>query len=309
MLLARACLDALLLVLVGLSAFSEPAQAQDVVTTNEGRAVPEDNLAYPVLLVLKTVVATSQASGFFINTPHAQYLATAHHFLAEQDALVRDPKTNTYVTGASIMVISYSRDPTDNTQNKYVLNLHELQENGHIKTDLSVDILLITLAELSALPSSDKPVSLTPVAGVNILQTAKQGSVGVALDAIKKFDQVLIGNDVLMYGYPTSIGLANLPQIIPDRPLLRKGIVAGKNFQQHTLILDCPSYQGNSGGPVFEIDRRITQNAFYLIGVAEQYVPYAMGSPTINILNNSGYSIAAPTDAVIEMIGDIEKPK
>jgi Trypsin-like peptidase domain len=309
MLPVRACLYALLPMLVGLSPFSKPAQAQDVVTTNEGRAVPEDNLAYPVLLVLKTRVATSQASGFFVDTPHAQYLVTAHHFLAEQDALIRDPKTNAYVTDANITVISYSRDPTDNTRNNYVLNLHDLQANGHIKINQSVDILVITLIELSGPPSSDKPVSGTPVAGVNILQIAKQGTVGVALNAIKKFDDVLIGNDVLMYGYPTSIGLATLPQIIPDRPLLRKGIVAGKNFQQHTLILDCPSYQGNSGGPVFEIDRRFTGNAFYLIGVAEQYVPYAMGSPTISILNNSGYSIAAPTDAVVEMIGDIEKPK
>jgi hypothetical protein len=262
MLLLRACLYALLPVLVGLSPFSRAVQAQDVVTTNEGRAVPEDNLAYPVLLVLKTIVATSQASGFFINTPHAQYLVTAHHFLAEQDALIHDPKTNSYVTDANITVISYSRDPTDNTRNQYVLNLHDLQANGHIKTDPSVDILVITLAEFSAPPSSDKPTSATPVAGVNMLQIAKQGTVGVARDAIKKFDQVLIGNDVLMYGYPTSIGLANLPQIIPDRPLLRKGIVAGKNFQKHTLILDCPSYQGNSGGPVFEIDRRFTGRAY-----------------------------------------------
>jgi hypothetical protein len=72
---------------------------------------------------------------------------------------------------------------------------------------------------------------------------------------VKTFDQVLIGNDVIMYGYPTSLGLANILQLNPDRPLLRKGIVAGKNLQQHTLILDCPIYQGNSGGPIFEIDR------------------------------------------------------
>jgi hypothetical protein len=57
------------------------------------------------------------------------------------------------------------------------------------------------------------------------------------------------------------------------------------------------------------VHKPFTGNEFYLIGVAEQYVPYAMGAPTINILNNSGYSIAAPTDAVVEMIGDIEKPK
>jgi hypothetical protein len=110
-----------------------------------------------------------------------------------------------------------------------------------------------------------------------------------------------------MYGYPSSIGLSTTPQLDPDRPLLRKGIVAGKNLQKHTLVLDCPTYNGNSGGPIFEIDREFAQTKYFLIGVAEQYVPYAMGSPTINIISNSGYGIATPMDPVMKIVEEAEK--
>jgi hypothetical protein len=33
------------------------------------------------------------------------------------------------------------------------------------------------------------------------------------------------------------------------RPLLRKDVLAGQNLQKRSLVLDCPSFPGNSGGP------------------------------------------------------------
>lgn len=48
------------------------------------RAIPDDNLAYPVLINLTDCtsnVGSIQATGFFLNAPSATYLVTARHVL------------------------------------------------------------------------------------------------------------------------------------------------------------------------------------------------------------------------------------
>ena len=61
---------------------------------------------------------------------------------------------------------------------------------------------------------------------------AKGGLLGVGLETIKPFEQVLTGNEVIVFGYPTSLGLAQFPQIDTHRPLLRKGIVGRNKLEQ-----------------------------------------------------------------------------
>lgn len=126
----------------------------------------------------------------------------------------------------------------------------------------------------------------------------------VSREGVKPLNDVIVGNDVVLYGYPTSLGLQQIPQIDPLRPLLRKGIVAAKSLQRHSIMLDCPAYFGNSGGPVFEIDRTLTQISFRLIGVVTTYVPFiATDARTFMMQTNSGYSVATPIDAVLQFVG------
>lgn len=109
----------------------------------------------------------------------------------------------------------------------------------------------------------------------------------------------------MVFGYPTSLGLQQFPQLDPMRPLLRKGIVAGTNPASRFLVLDCPVYFGNSGGPVLEVDRQGFGEKLSIIGVVDQYVPFVQqaGSQTIamQVQTNSGYSLAIPMDSVLEL--------
>jgi hypothetical protein len=139
--------------------------------------------------------------------------------------------------------------------------------------------------------------------GVAVRESARAGILGVGLDAITRFNDVLIGNEVILFGYPTSLGLQVMPQIDQQRPLLRKGIVAGENLARHSIILDCPVYPGNSGGPVIEIDSfGPFRRRFNMIGVVDQYVPYADGGRSVTIMANSGYSVVVPMDFVLELV-------
>jgi hypothetical protein len=125
---------------------------------------------------------------------------------------------------------------------------------------------------------------------------------------MKTFDQVLVGNDVLVMGYPTSLQLGNLPELDPRRPLLRKGIVAGVNPATRSIILDSPMYFGDSGGLVLELDRDGLNTFYKIIGVVDKYVPYSESTKTATSSTtfsmNSGYSIAVPMDFVLELIKD-----
>ncbi len=118
-----------------------------------------------------------------------------------------------------------------------------------------------------------------------------------------------MGDDIYVFGYPSSIGLQQAPQIDYNSPLIRRGIIAGLHDATSTIVLDCMTFHGNSGGPVLEVTRQGLVTNFRIIGVISQYVPVL--ETWVNVsqsypnsqLYNSGYSIAEPIDPVLELVG------
>jgi hypothetical protein len=95
--------------------------------------------------------------------------------------------------------------------------------------------------------------------------------------------------------------------------LLRKGIIAGKNPSRRTIILDCPSYYGNSGGPVVQAERLgLGKTEFKIIGIVSQFVPFK--ETWVNVthkmshweISNSGYTVVMPIDLVLDLIREHE---
>lgn len=263
------------------------------------RAIPDDNLAYPVLITLKS---GGTGSGFYLNTATATYLVTASHVLFDTRS---NPKKLRSDEGE---FLSYPKDPTDAGRNVLVANLSKLEMDGNIKLHTSQDVALVKIATIVGEPQSDlKRLRLNFVDGVYFKESSPNGVLGVSVDSVKPFDAVLIANDVIVFGYPSSLGLQQIPQFDPSRPLLRRGIVAEKIPQTRSIIIDCPSYPGNSGGPVIEIDDQFPQRYYRVIGVVREYVPFVetwsnaqLGSYTT--LLNSGYSVVTPMDPVLELV-------
>ncbi len=258
------------------------------------RAIPDDNLAYPVLITLKN---GNQGSGFFLYAGNASFLVTARHVLFKEktdDLLDFDAE-----------ILSYPKDPNEKGKNEFTVDLRALKENGALKRHLDHDVAVIMIA------TDDKSGQkiMKPVKGVSIRQLAKSGVLSVIEESIKRFSEVLMANQVFIFGYPTSLGLETIPQIDYLRPLLRVGIVAGTNDQTKTIILDCPAYGGNSGGPVLEVDQ-VPSGAreFRPIGLVSQFVPAIErwinephGYTNTNVYN-SGYTVATPMDFVLELV-------
>jgi hypothetical protein len=260
------------------------------------RSIPDDNLAYPVLISVGT---SSTGTGFYLNTDEAIYLVTAKHVLIKQE-------TGTPIDEKAIL-LSYSRDIIDKSQNVLQLDLNVLLQSGNLVFHTKADVAAVKILTMT-------PERVTHIVdGVTIQSRAHNGILGVHSPAVKLFSDVLVANDVFIFGYPVSLGMKDIPQIDYQRPLLRKGIIAGKNESLQTIILDCPVFPGNSGGPVLEVEQDGFELKFRVIGVVSQFIPIAetwlntlFGYTNLSV-GNSGYSVATPIDFVLETISQLEQ--
>ncbi len=106
---------------------------------------------------------------------------------------------------------------------------------------------------------------------------------------------------VFIIGYPRSIGIEDYPQLNEFVPLVRSGIVAAKNEDFRTLILDCMINKGDSGGPVLTIDLYSEgKPKIKIIGTVIEYIPY-----NDDDRRNSGYSVAVCSDLTSRFIDEI----
>ncbi|GJQ57417.1 MAG: hypothetical protein SCALA701_02180 [Candidatus Scalindua sp.] len=259
------------------------------------RAIPDSCLAYPAHISLNN---SSMASGFFLNDGTNVYLVTAKH------ALFNIASGKLSATQATIT--AYSSNPHEEAKNILSLDLSILSEAKNIRRHPTADVATVCIAKVL---QTDEYFNLKTLPGITYTEKASTGIFGTNIDTVKFFKNVLIANTIYMFGYPTSIGIKRSPQFDLLRPLLRSGIVAGINPKLKTIILDCPSYPGNSGGPVLEMERiSLKRQQFRIIGVVSQFIPFAEtwvnkthGYTNTNF-SNSGYCVAVSMDPVIELI-------
>jgi hypothetical protein len=257
----------------------------------------EGYLKYPVRITLDGKPA---GSGFFIEKERIVYLVTARHVLAHK---------NFEFAGSQVSINAFSNQEGFDETIEIRFDINQLNADKAVSFHPSRDILIIRIGVL------DEHLRAVPLAGITIVRSGK-GDLMVAQEPMfKLFDKINISQDVFLFGYPTSIGdKATKGELDLNKPLLRKGIVAGKNEKYKNLILDCPAFGGNSGGPITEVehyfhdDGRYKGMGVYIIGIVTEYVPYAqqfidplLGVPN-QVMGNSSYSIAEPMDPILSLL-------
>ncbi len=137
---------------------------------------------------------------------------------------------------------------------------------------------------------------------------SKIGFLTIPIQQAKPFSDVLIGNDVIVFGYPNSVGIPQQSDIDREKPLVRRGIIAGKNEKEKRIILDCPIYQGNSGGPAVQVIESWGEKRFEIIGVVVAVIPLKEDTQNVQFgytnsnYSNTGLSVALPMDFVFELL-------
>lgn len=240
-------------------------------------------------------------SGAFLRLSNSVYLITAKHVLFAEPVGTNVPT----LLSPTAVIKSYSHAGTTNVSERvFSINLAQLQSAGEIRFSTNRDVALVRVEQCD---SND----------VNIIYwlpgfTALSLYSGLGIsgpESICRVNDVDVGADVFMFGYPISLTGPISTIFDPSEPLLRKGIVAGVNLGRKTIIIDCPSYFGNSGGPVLQVDHpQFGQTRFRIIGLVSGFVPFQeeWENKTMRyshvIKSNSGYTIIEPIDIALDLV-------
>jgi V8-like Glu-specific endopeptidase len=257
------------------------------------KPIPEGKLGYPILVELPTRLP---ASGFFLRDEGVLWLVTAGHVLFD---------TTGQLWAKRATLTAYTGDPSDSGFSVLQIDLEQLNKRGlvlkHSTHDVAVaGIALDTVFNGRTAANFDKSVAVVKLDTIGLYPVERRNT--------KSLNEVQVANEVVVLGYPTALGIQNLPQQFDHRrPLLRKGIVAGKNATLGTLIIDCPTYKGNSGSPVIEIERSFVVDVFKVVGVVTEFIPFDERwvnrefGLVMPFMTNSGYSVVVPMDRVFEL--------
>lgn len=263
------------------------------------RTIPIDPLIIPVLIVHEK----GAGSGVFLQLSNSVYLATAKHVLFSEPEGTNPP----ILLSSKATVISYSPAGSTNVSERTVnLDLVQLLNSGDVRFSTSRDVALVRIEDCQ--PSNPEVVRLLP--GVTFV-TPELSLKTYGTNNLCLIPDVDVGADVFMFGYPTSL-TATAPirnMFDPTQPLLRKGIVAGVSPNKQIIIVDCPSYQGNSGGPVLQVEHpSLDVTSFRIIGLVSSFVPFQeeWENKTYRYsyvgISNSGYTVIVPIDAALELV-------
>ena len=253
-------------------------------------ATANHDLQIPILITLGN---GESASGFFISSSNHLFLATAAHVLYDENSgnLKSDSAVLTW-------------ESTNNALCTIQANLQVLQAHQNIRKNSVHDVAVVRCGLL--LTTGAQVYDGSEITFSTNIYPAVVRSVDV-----RKLKNVNIGDDVYVFGYPSSVGLKQSPKFDYSRPLLRKGIVSGIYDEAQTITIDAAVYFGNSGGPVIEKEEiGLGQDTYMIIGIVTEIIPFVEVSenqtyhyPNYN-LSNSGYGVVQPVDFILQLLWD-----
>ncbi|MCX8104776.1 MAG: serine protease [Ignavibacterium album] len=257
--------------------------------------IPEELLTSSVYIKLPNGMS---ATGFYFSDSINCFLVTAKHVFFEAN----DGK----ISSETADLISYPRDPYTSPPNLLSCNLKFLLKRNLVVFHQQFDVAVALIGEKEMIDSINAIIHYNE--SITKPDSKPSRVTYFYPSLLLESKDLLVGTDVYITGYPSSLGMKEMPQLEPSQPLLRKGIVAGKNQKLNTIILDCPVYKGNSGSPVVAALQDGLKTDFKLIGIVSEFVPFVeywyndkYGYKNIEF-SNSGYSIIAPVDVMLELI-------
>jgi hypothetical protein len=261
-------------------------------------ALPDDPRAFPVLILHQA----GSGSGCIIQLSNSVYFVTAKHVLFADQAGTNPPT----LLSATALLKGYQQiTRTNGLERTLVLNLSKLMQAGEIRYSTNRDVAIVRIYECLTNNLAVRYV----IDGVSV-PPGQDGLISeLPSSMVCPMKDIDVSSEVFMFGYPISLTGPISSIFDPTEPLLRRGIVAGINQEKQTVIIDSASYQGNSGGPVIEVDHpSVEVTSFRVIGLVHGFVPFEeeWENKTFHyshsLMSNSGYTIIEPMDGVLNLI-------
>lgn len=235
-------------------------------------------------------------SGFLLRDTSTNYLyiVTAQHVII----------ANTQQNGVpdSILITGYRDNVDIDSIYQFKISIIESVKSGSLLLDSKNDIAIIRFAKLVA--KGEYATVQYPSFVKKLTKETKIES--WPMDLSVSIEDISPGADLFVIGFPQSLGLQG--NFDMNRPLMRKGIIAGKDLKLNRIIGDGAVYFGNSGGIAVAIDFRNNQFELKLAGLVSQYIPFdeslydKRGNQRSIDYRNSGYSVIIPSNSIISLI-------
>ncbi len=226
--------------------------------------------------IVHIAISGTTGSGFLYKKDPYLYLVTAKHVLL-------DDANN--LIGNNIVIIAKDINESLATATTYEIEVKDLS-NVIFLADPTVDLVALKIEDNAQTTISN-----------NIERPF------VDENDIVNFDDISVLNSVYIGGCPTSLSISVTDYDI-TRASFRKGIIS--SIYEKNFIIDCPSYYGMSGGPVFIED---SNGEIKIIGVISKLVPLLVqwyNNRERTIINtdfeNSGFSVCVKLNEIISKL-------
>ena len=238
----------------------------------------------------------SSGSGIIVRDSSRVFLITAKHVIFDQN-------TNySSLNFENADILFYAKNFKSDRKNLIKVDFKKLLKDGLLICDDQMDICVVNLADI------EKNNIIRYKEGVFRNNSIKYEQYFLSKESIIPKDSVHLGENVFIVGFPSSIGIPKIPQFDYEMPLLKRGSIAGISKKYNTIIVDCPVYHGNSGGPVFLERLDFEQYSIALAGIVIEFIPLI--NSTIQkkdlILETSSYSVIIPIEYALNLINKIK---
>lgn len=223
------------------------------------------------------------------------YLVTASHVLVNM--LNREnPIPDT------ISFVGYRDNVDVDSIYRFKIALKRSVISGDAKFDIDNDVAVIKLASV---------IDSGSYGAINYPSYVQKVTKGTKIESWPGFlnvslSDVIPGSDMFIIGFPQSLSLQG--NFDMNRPLMRKGIIAGKDMKLNRIIGDGAVYFGNSGGIAVAIHSIGNEFQLRLAGLVSQFIPFdeslydKRGNQRSVDYRNSGYSVIIPSDFILRLI-------
>lgn len=227
--------------------------------------------------------------------------ALNHLFIITARHVIINPTTQKLTD--SITITCYREDVDADAKSIFKINLNDCTLSGELQIDSKNDVAVIKFGKLVSTGSNYMAIQYPNY----VTKLSKDTKIqGWPTYQSLSLEDTIPGSDLFIIGFPQSLGLQGNFDI--DRPLMRKGIIAGKDLKLGRIIGDGAVYFGNSGGIAVAIHFNGKDFQTVLVGVISQYIPFdeslydKRGVQRSLDFRNSGYSVIIPTNYIFPLL-------
>lgn len=239
-------------------------------------------LASPTLIIWDR---KEHSSGFLFHTNHEILLITSKYSVIDESHDLKFKKAIVYCKTMNDKLMSY------------VLNINILDKSELFIWHNDFNLVAIRLGTITFDDKGEK-FSVNTSNGVKLVDSSDGNTVSWGHESVLHINELSKGDEVFTFNHSCSLNSNINPELkyVQNRIYIRKGIVSDVDYLEKKFVIDCTTFKGDSGSPVFIK----AKNNFYLIGMVTENITYREDDALLESkIINAGFTEVIATDLLL----------